>query len=253
MKGMLRGMAGACVLTLAACASAPGAGESDPGTSPTAAKAPTISPATTPGAAGLVDIRALVPDIELDMRYASANNFTGARVEGYDAARCFLLRPAAEALARVELALREEHKRLRLFDCYRPVRAVQRFVQWAHAPEDGTTKAAYYPTFDKPALLGDYIAPTSGHSRGATLDLTLLQCDAHLAACEPLDMGTTFDYFDTRANTDSPKATDAQRENRHRLRDAMEYGGFRNYPMEWWHFTLDPEPSPGVAYDVPIR
>ena len=251
MKGMLRWVAGACVVALAACASAPDGATAS--SASTASKAPTISPATTPDAAGLVDIRTLVPDIELDMRYASSNNFTGARVEGYDAARCFLLRPAAEALARVELALREEHKRLRLFDCYRPVRAVQRFVRWAHAPEDGTTKAAYYPTFDKPALLGDYIAPTSGHSRGATLDLTLLQCDANLAACEPLDMGTTFDYFDTLANTDSPKATQAQRENRHRLRDAMEYGGFRNYPMEWWHFTLDPEPSPGVAYDVPIR
>ena len=130
--------------------------------------APTISPATTPAEADLVDIRSLVPDIDLDMRYAGANNFTGAPVDGYEAPKCFLLRPAAEALARVELKLRDDHMRLRLYDCYRPVRAVQRFVAWAHAPDDGARRPRTTRTFDKPALLGDYISPTSGHSRGAT-------------------------------------------------------------------------------------
>jgi D-alanyl-D-alanine dipeptidase len=212
-----------------------------------------VSPATTPEQADLVDIRSLLPDIDLDIRYAGANNFTGAPVAGYDAPKCFLLRPAAEALAQVERKLRDDHMRLRLYDCYRPVRAVQAFVAWAHAPEDGRTKAAYYPGFDKPALLGDYISPTSGHSRGATVDLDLLDCDDTGVACTPLDMGTHFDFFDTLANTDSKKATDAQRANRHRLRDAMVAGGFRPYPMEWWHFTLDPEPSPRVAFDIPVR
>ena len=212
-----------------------------------------VSPATRFADTDLVDVRSLVPDIDLDMRYAGANNFTGAPVEGYEAPKCYLLRPAAEALAKVERALRDDHLRLRLYDCYRPVRAVRRFVAWAHAPEDGQTKAAYYPAFDKPALLGDYIAPTSGHSRGATVDLDLMECDDTGVACTPLDMGTHFDFFDTLANTDSPKATDAQRANRHRLRDAMEAGGFRNYKMEWWHFTLHPEPSPRMAYDIPVR
>ncbi|WP_231734431.1 M15 family metallopeptidase [Noviluteimonas gilva] len=212
-----------------------------------------ISPATTPEDANLVDIRSLVPDIDLDIRYAGANNFTGAPVDGYEAPKCFLLRPVAEALARVERTLRDDHMRLRLYDCYRPVRAVQNFVAWAHAPEDGRTKAAYYPSFDKRALLGDYISPTSGHSRGATVDLDLMECDDTGVACTPLDMGTHFDFFDTLANTDSKKATDAQRANRHRLRDAMEAQGFRNYPMEWWHFTLKPEPSPRVAFDIPVR
>ena len=221
-------------------------------TQQTPAQQVVVSPATTPAAVDLVDLRTLVPDLDLDMRYAGANNFTGAPVDGYEAPKCFLLRPAAEALARVERDLREQHMRLRIYDCYRPVRAVQRFVAWAHAPDDGRTKADYYPTFDKPALLGDYIAPTSGHSRGATVDLDLQQCDAN-DACAPLDMGTHFDFFDTLANTDSPKATDAQRANRHRLRAAMEARGFRNYPMEWWHFTLNPEPSPGVAYDITVR
>lgn len=235
----MRLLALTCLLALTACA--------------TSQPAVRVSDAATPAAAGLVDIAARVPGIDLDMRYATANNFTGARVDGYDAPKCLLLAPAADALAQVERTLRERRMRLRLFDCYRPVRAVQRFVQWARAPEDGRTKAAYYPTFDKPALLGDYIAPTSGHSRGATLDLTLLQCDAQGGHCAPLDMGTPFDFFDTLANTDSPRATAAQLANRHLLREAMQQGGFRNYPMEWWHFTLDPEPSPGVAYDVPVR
>jgi D-alanyl-D-alanine dipeptidase len=192
-----------------------------------------------------------MPDIDLDMRYGGSNNFTGARVDGYDAPRCLLLRPAAEALASVERKLRESSMRLRIYDCYRPRRAVQRFVAWAHAPDDQATKAAYYPTLDKSELLGDYIAPTSGHSRGATVDLHLMQCDA--SGCTPLDMGTAFDFFDPLANTDSPKATAVQRANRQQLVDAMRAGGFRNYAMEWWHFTLDPEPSPGIAFDVPIR
>ena len=157
----LRAAAWACLLLACGCASQ--------------VRGPRVSPAATPEAAGLVPIRSLVPDIDLDMRYAGAHNFTGAPVEGYDAPRCFLLRPAAEALARVERALREHDMRLRLYDCYRPVRAVQRFVQWAHAPEDGTTKAEFYPAFDKPSLLGDYIAPTSGHSRGAHA----LPCASH--------------------------------------------------------------------------
>jgi D-alanyl-D-alanine dipeptidase len=227
----------ACVHLFGSCANAPAA--------------PLVSDATTPETAGLVDITTLVPDIDLEMRYAGANNFTGARVDGYDAARCLLLRPAAAALASVERALRDRGLRLRIYDCYRPVRAVQRFVAWSHAPEDNLTKAEYYPAFDRSELLGDYIAPTSGHSRGATVDLHLMQCDA--GRCTPLDMGTQFDYFDTLANTDSPKATAAQRANRERLVEAMAAGGFRNYPMEWWHFTLYPEPSPGVAFDVPVR
>jgi D-alanyl-D-alanine dipeptidase len=216
-----------------------------------AAPEPVVSHATSAEAAGLVDIATLVPDIDLDIRYAGANNFTGAPVDGYDAARCLLLRPAAEGLAGVERQLRATGMRLRVYDCYRPVRVVRRFVEWAQAPEDHSTKAAYYPAFDRVELLGDYIAPTSGHSRGATVDLHLMQCDTN--GCTPLDMGTPFDSFDTLANTDSPRATPAQRANRQRLVEAMRAGGFRNYPMEWWHFTLDPEPSPGVAFDVPIR
>jgi len=217
-----------------------------------AADAPTVSPAQTAEAAGMVSIQSLVPDISLDMRYASDNNFVGKPVRGYDAAHCYLLKPAAEALQRVELALRQQSMRLRIFDCFRPVRAVKNFVAWAGDLSDQKTKSRYYPRLDKSELLGDYIAPTSGHSRGATLDLTLMTCPVE-GQCTSLDMGTDFDFFDTRANTDSPDATPQQHENRQRLRAAMEKEGFQNYAMEWWHYTFQPEPSKDTAYDFPVR
>lgn len=214
-------------------------------------RAPAISSAPTAEAAGLVSIQALVPDIHLDMRYAGAANFVGTTITGYDAPRCYLLRPVAEALQRVEMALREQNQRLQLFDCYRPVRAVQHFVKWAGDSADQQTKAIYYPNLAKSQLLGDYIAPTSGHSRGATLDLTLMQCEG--SRCTAFDMGTNFDFFDVRAHTDAADITPLQRENRQRLRAAMEAEGFQNYAMEWWHYTLKPEPSREVAYDFPVR
>lgn len=231
-------LASLAVATLVGCASAPQA---------------RLSPATEAAQAGLVDIRSLAPDIELDIRYAGNDNFVGARVDGYDAPKCLLLAPAAQALAQAERSLRGRGMRLRVFDCYRPARAVRHFVAWANDLDDQSTKPRHYPNLDKRELLNGYISPRSGHSRGATVDLTLLQCDATGARCHALDMGTEFDFFDVRANTDSPLATPEQRANRDRLRQAMQQAGFRNYPMEWWHFTLAPEPSPGVYFDIPVK
>lgn len=211
-----------------------------------------MSPATTESQAGLVDIRTLAPDIDIEMRYAGNHNFTGGIVEGYDAPRCLLLGPAAEALATVQASLRPQRMRLRVYDCYRPVRAVQAFMRWVDDPGSQATKREFYPDLEKSQLRGDYIAAVSGHSRGATTDLGLLQCDAGNAHCEPLDMGTPFDFFGERANTDFAGITDTQRANRQRLRLAMEKAGFANYPMEWWHFTFKPEPTPLMQFDVPI-
>jgi len=221
-------------------------GSADPSTVAT-------SPARTAAQAGLVDVHSLAPNIEEDMKYAGSDNFVGRRVEGYLAPKCLLLKPAAQALARVEREVEKQHMRLRIFDCYRPVRAVQDFVRWAHDLSDQRTKAQHYPDIDKSKLLGDYIASTSGHSRGATVDLTLMQCDARDVGCKPLDMGTGFDYFGEFAHTDSARASPAQHANRLRLEAAMEREGFRNYPLEWWHYTLAPEPTPAVQYDVPVQ
>ncbi|WP_315851248.1 M15 family metallopeptidase [Lysobacter antibioticus] len=215
------------------------------------AAAPTVSPATDAASAGLIEIRRLVPDLSLDIRYAGADNFVGRPVTGYEAPACYLHARAAQALARVERSLRGQGLRLRVYDCYRPVRAVRDFVAWAGDLGDQSGKSEYYPHLDKSALLGDYISPTSGHSRGATVDLTLLASRAGRYA--PLDMGTGFDFFDPAANTDSPQASPEQRANRDRLRQAMAAEGFENYPLEWWHYTYRPEPTPRTAFDFPVR
>lgn len=233
----------ASIITLAACLPIARADEPPP----------QRSPAKTAAQAGLVDIRRLVPDIAEDIKYAGSDNFVGRPVHGYLAAKCLLLRPAAMALARVERELRAQHYRLKLWDCYRPARAVADFVRWAHDLSDQRTKPQHYPTLDKSQLLGDYIAPVSGHSRGATVDLTLERCAADGTHCALLDMGTGFDWFGVRAHTDASDIDAARLANRHRLRAAMEREGFRNYPLEWWHYTLTPEPVPHLLYDVPVR
>lgn len=206
---------------------------------------------STPSSLGMVDIAELAPGIDLDIRYAGTNNFTGTRVDGYDAPKCYLLREAAEALRDAELELRTEGLRLRIYDCYRPARAVRQFVRWAADPSDQSTKAAYYPALDKASLVPGYISDRSGHSKGATVDLSLLDCRS--GRCEPLDMGTDYDFFDPRANTDHPGITPAQRRARAQLRDVMARHGFENYPMEWWHYSFRMEPPPEAFHDVPIR
>ncbi|MGY0556886.1 MULTISPECIES: serine hydrolase [unclassified Lysobacter] len=241
-RTLLRLAAAALVATLV------GACASTASTTASNASTPQLSPAQTHAEAGLVDIRSLVPDMVQEIRYAGSENFVGVPIDGYEAPRCYLLEPVAEALQKVEQDLRQQDLRLKIFDCYRPTRAVAHFVRWANDPDDVRNKADYYPDMDKPNLLNGYIAAVSGHSRGATVDLTLLQCET----CEPLDMGTGFDFFGPIANTDSSLATPAQRANRERLREAMERHGFANYPMEWWHYTLRPEPSPTLMFDVPV-
>ena len=216
-----------------------------------AAAAPSVSPAKHAAETDLVDIATLVPDIALEMRYAGSDNFVGAPIDGYQAPKCLLLRPAAKALQAVESSLREQGLRLKLFDCYRPIRAVRHFMRWAQDLSDQSSKSRYYPNLAKRALVGDYIAPVSGHSRGATVDLTLLQCTG--AQCSALDMGTEFDFFDPKANTESAVISAGQRANRERLRTAMREHGFQNYAYEWWHYTLAPEPIPARLYDVPVQ
>lgn len=210
-----------------------------------------LSPATDAAAAGMVDLQRLAPDIQVEMRYAGSDNFTGAPVPGYEANRCLLLAPVAQAVARVQADLRRQGLGLRVYDCYRPAHSVRAFMRWAAGADDPEQKARWYPRVDKSALVPDYIAATSGHSRGATIDLTLQRCDA--GACEPLDMGTPFDLFDPLAHSDAPGLAEPVRGNRQRLVQAMAAHGLVNYPLEWWHFTLRPEPDPGTAYDFPVR
>lgn len=210
-----------------------------------------VSAAKTPAQAGIVDVTTLAPDIALDIRYAGTDNFTGRVVPGYEAPRCYLLQPVAQALARVQRGLRTQGYRLQVFDCYRPVHSVTSFVAWVHDAKDQVAKQRYYPNIDKRLLLDGYIAETSGHSRAATVDLGVLDC--RNGPCVALDMGTGFDRFDLLAHTANPDISALQKQNRQLLLDAMQAQGFANYPMEWWHYTFKPEPTPTTAYDFPVR
>ncbi len=198
--------------------------------------------------AELVDAATIATGVEVDMRYAGPDNFVGAALDGYGAPRCLLAGPAAEALARAQRAAEREGLGLRVFDCYRPQRAVDHFVRWAGAPDDPQSKRRYYPNVDKSRLFAEgYIADRSGHSRAATVDVTLVRAGI------PLDMGTPFDFFDPASHTEAPTATDEQGERRRLLRRLMESAGFENYPKEWWHYTLRDEPWPDRYWDVPIE
>ena len=199
----------------------------------------------------LVDVRNHAPSITLDIRYATQNNFTGKRVAGYQAEKCLLHEPAAQALAAAEAELRGRGFGLIIYDCYRPQRAVTEFMTWAKAPDDPQIKARYYPDLAKSTLVPNYIAEKSGHSKGATVDIGLQDCrETH---CNPVDMGTPFDFFGVQANTEWPGVSPDQKQARQQLLDVMASHGFANYPLEWWHFTWKAGPLPDVAYDFPVE
>ncbi|MGY2190244.1 D-alanyl-D-alanine dipeptidase [compost metagenome] len=220
----------------------------------------------------MVYLRTIDPGIEQDIRYASAHNFTGHPLDGYQAAECLLSADAAKALARVQTALKAEGYGLKVFDCYRPARAVADMGRFAAEPGD-PRKAEFYPRVDKQDFwrLG-YVARVSNHSRGNTVDLTMtgpgaLPADTWTPAATAVDcttpygqrwhdgavdMGTGFDCFDERAHTDSSLISAAAKDNRQRLSRAMEKEGFSGYAKEWWHFTYSPEPALKTVMDFPI-
>jgi D-alanyl-D-alanine dipeptidase len=198
----------------------------------------------------LVDAAQLAPGLAVDLRYARADNFVGARVDGYDAARCLLSAPAARALALVQADLAADGLGLVVFDCYRPQRAVDHFVRWSREPVDPDSAARYHPRVPKQELFAQgYVATRSGHSRGSTVDVGL----ARTSDGVQLDGGTPFDFFDPRSHHDARESSETARANRTRLRTAMERRGFVAYAPEWWHYTLAGEPYPTTYFDVPVR
>ncbi|HXU34735.1 MAG TPA: M15 family metallopeptidase [Thermoanaerobaculia bacterium] len=213
--------------------------------------------AALPGAAqehplppGFVDLAQAVPGIELEIRYAGSHNFVGAPIDGYVRPRALLSHLAAAALAKAQEELRPFGFGLKVFDAYRPQRAVDHFVRWSKDPADLKGKAEFYPKVEKDKLfeLG-YIAEKSGHSRGSTVDLTLIV----LADGSELDMGSPYDLFDSVSWPDSTSVSPAQRAHRLLLREAMLRAGFKPYAQEWWHFTLDNEPFPETYFDFPVE
>ncbi|MFG2678594.1 M15 family metallopeptidase [Streptomyces sp. NPDC048392] len=239
----------------------------------------TAAPATAQAGPGprapedFVALRSVDPTIIEEMRYVTAHNFVGERIDGYRQRLCILNRPAAEALHLAQRRLLRQGYSLKVYDCYRPQRAVDHFVRWAEDLDDQDMKAEFYPDVDKTRLFDDgYIAEKSGHSRGSTMDLTLVRLPAvptrpyhpgqPLAPCfapqaerfpdNSVDMGTGYDCFDTRSHTLDPRVQGAQRANRLLLKNTLEDVGLVNLPEEWWHFTYQPEPHPDTYFDFPV-
>ena len=191
-----------------------------------------------------------VPDAILEIRYYSTYNFVGDRIDGYEEPLAFLTKEAAEALKAVSDDLVEKGYRLKIYDAYRPQKAVANFVDWALDPDDTRMKEYFYPELDKEDLFPqEYIMEHSGHTRGSTVDLTLFDMETE----KEVDMGGTFDYFGELSHPDYKGITEEQYENRMILRDAMLAHGFRPLETEWWHFTLDDEPYTNTYFTFPIN
>ena len=190
-----------------------------------------------------------VPDAILEIRYYSTYNFVGDRIDGYEEPVALLTKEAAAALKEVSDDVKAQGYRLKIYDAYRPQKAVDHFVRWAEDFDDTRMKEYFYPDLEKDQLfpLG-YIDAHSGHSRGSTVDLTLFDMKTEKEA----DMGGTFDWFGELSHPDYKDITDEQYANRMILREAMMRHGFRPLPEEWWHFTLDEEPYPDTFFTFPV-
>lgn len=199
---------------------------------------------------GFVDAASVVPGLRVEMRYTGSHNFVGRPINGYAAPVCILTHEAADALARAQAELATRGLGLKVFDCYRPQRAVEHFARWARDLDDQGTKAEFYPNVDKTRLfeLG-YIAERSGHSRGSTVDLTIVD----LASGAEIDMGTPFDLFDTRSWPTDESVSAEARANRLMLQTLMRTHGFRSLREEWWHFTLNGEPHLDTYFDFVVQ
>ena len=219
---------------------------------------------------GFVHLSDAVPDAILEIRYYSTFNFIGDRIRGYEKPTALLTVEAAAALKAVSDDVMKSGFRLKIFDAYRPERAVAHFMEWAKRVDDTRMKAYFYPRLDKAVLPGPYIAERSGHSRGSTVDLTLFD----MAAGRDADMGAPFDRFGEESRPDwcgdpetglytgdfpggTPPAggqiNAAQFRNRMLLRAAMLRRGFKPITSEWWHFILADEPFPDTCFDHPVR
>jgi D-alanyl-D-alanine dipeptidase len=212
-----------------------------------------LLPAQAQMPAGFVDAAAVAEGLIVDMRYFGADNFVGARIDGYEAPTCLLTQQAATALAAVQRDLGARGYGLKVFDCYRPARAVAHFVRWARDLSDTKRKAEFYPDVDKRHLfrLG-YIAARSGHSRGSTVDVTLVRRVGALVLGE-VDMGTRYDFFGPRSWPSSREVSTQAQADRALLATAMRGRGFTPYDREWWHFTLAKEPFSNRYFDFPVR
>jgi D-alanyl-D-alanine dipeptidase len=192
-----------------------------------------------------VELKEYVPGVLIDLRYAGNDNFVGKPIDGYQNKKCLMSREAANALKGAQQEARKMGYSIKVFDAYRPQRAVDHFVRWAKNLNDTLNKQKYYPKVKKSMLFEqDYIAAKSGHSRGSAIDLTLVDQSG-----KELDMGTGWDYFGSVSWPTSNEVSKQQQENRMTLQTLMKNNGFMPIKTEWWHFYLKNEPYPDTYFD----
>ncbi len=198
---------------------------------------------------GFVVLADFVPQIIQEIRYHSTYNFVGDRIDGYEEPCALLSIEAARALKSVSSEMIVRGYRLKVFDAYRPARAVKHFVFWGIEDQDIRMKPYFYPELEKQELFAQgYIASQSSHSRGSAVDLTLLD----MSTGRELDMGSPFDLFSPVSHPDNRSVTDEQYENRMILQRAMIRNGFQPIDCEWWHFSLKNEPYPDTYFNFPV-
>lgn len=198
---------------------------------------------------GFVLLADYVPGIVQEIRYYSTYNFIGDRINGYEEPCAILTKEAARALKEVSSEIAVQGYRLKVFDAYRPVKAVKHFVLWGIEDLDLRMKPFFYPDLEKQELFEKgYIAKQSSHSRGSAIDLTLLD----MKTGTELDMGSPFDLFSEVSHPDYRGITDEQYENRMILRTVMLRNGFLPIDCEWWHFVLKNEPYPDTYFEFPV-
>lgn len=228
----------------------------------TACSKKTAKTATTDDTSQFVNLTDVVPDAILEIRYYSTYNFVGQRIDGYEAPTALLTRQAADSLKAVSDDVKRMGYRLKIYDAYRPQKAVDHFVRWAKDVNDTLMKRYFYANLDKSVLFPqEYIMERSGHTRGSTLDLTLFDMGTE----KELDMGGTFDWFGHESHPDfcgnaetfeyapSDSLTAEQFNNRMTLRKAMMRHGFKPFFTEWWHFTLANEPFTDTYFTFPVQ
>lgn len=199
---------------------------------------------------GFVYVEDVIPDLDVELRYHTPNNFVGKPIEGYKSNKLILTEQTANALKQVHEALQEQNLCLKVYDGYRPQRAVNHFITWARDLNDTINKHKFYPNIKKKNLFKEeYIASRSGHSRGSTVDLTIIDGNTGV----PLDMGSAYDFFGQESWVNYENITEKQKYNRQLLQSFMLKFGFRNYPKEWWHFTLRGEPFPNTYFDFEVK
>ncbi|HET7181311.1 MAG TPA: D-Ala-D-Ala dipeptidase VanX [Candidatus Limnocylindrales bacterium] len=200
-------------------------------------------------AEGFVYLDDVLRAFRWDAKYATWDNFTGKPVDGYEVNRIVGSLALANALLEARAMAAAHGLGLLVWDGYRPQRAVNRFLRWAEEPEDGRTKARFYPNIARPEMFTQgYVAPRSGHSRGSAVDLTLFDLETAVL----LPMGGGHDLMDERSHHGAEGLTEEEARNRLTLCSVMESSGFQRYGCEWWHYVLREEPYPDRYFDFPI-